>query len=777
MNSKSRSRPAGSVLIATLAIASIGVVHGGLDNLLPVINKLQDVTAVMADRTSAIELPQIVVVGSQSSGKSSVLESIVGKDFLPRGSGIVTRAPLILQLQTFSSKGPRGTPPRDGCEEWGEFLHCPQKRFTDFNMIRKEIEDETGRITGGKKLAITHTPIRLRITSPRVPNLTLVDLPGLTKIAVGDQPQDIEMQIRDLVLKYTANPNSIILSVTPANSDMATSDAIQISKAVDPAGDRTIGVITKIDLMDRGTNAREMLYNKVVPLKLGYIGVVNRSQKDINDNKDVSAARQSEKKFFAEHPSYSQLAAAGKIGTEYLGKRLNWVLLRHIKTRLPALRARINQLVTQYRKELSSLGEAPSDEIDDQRKLLIGIITQYVDNFCTTIDGGRHLTSFSELRGGARISHTFNQLYPQHLGAISAHDSLKPSEIYTTIRNTKGARTSLYGSVPQDAFEMLVRRLVKQLREPSSWCVDTVFEELRIISEQCEPAELARFDALRAKFRDVVAEMLQRCFKDAKKMMENLISFELAYINTNHPDFVDVGSVLGSAFASQPPPMLDGGMMSPGLLNQPMPGTAEGVGIGGTGVAADSLGLGMGGVSGWFGGKEPKGSKGGMPGRAGSPPPMGPPPPPAPKQGKQGKQDRGGEGAEGGGGAGGRLLAERQQTRMWLHQGLEAEGLAVDPREEAEMELVVTLIVSYFDIVRKNLRDSVPKSTMHFMVNQAKDKIQVELLRSLYREDLMADVFNERSEVRQQREACRKMLAVLQKATTVLNEVHSTPDA
>ena len=131
-----------------------------------------------------------------------VLESIVGRDFLPRGSGIATRAPLILQLQ----QGPASA--KGECREYGEFLHCPQKKFEDFKQIREEIEAETQRIVGGnRKQAIAHKPIRLRITSPRVPNLTMVDLPGMTKVPVGDQPKDIEAQVRDLIPKYIANPN------------------------------------------------------------------------------------------------------------------------------------------------------------------------------------------------------------------------------------------------------------------------------------------------------------------------------------------------------------------------------------------------------------------------------------------------------------------------------------------------------------------------------------------------------------------------------------------
>jgi len=130
-------------------------------------------------------LPLKVVVGSQSSGKSSVLENIVGRDFLPRGSGIVTRRPLILQLINVPSDedGPEAhtadavaTQP-----EWAEFHHIPNRRFTEFQDVKREIENETARIAGNNK-GINRSPINLKIYSPHVLSLTLVDLPGLTKV-------------------------------------------------------------------------------------------------------------------------------------------------------------------------------------------------------------------------------------------------------------------------------------------------------------------------------------------------------------------------------------------------------------------------------------------------------------------------------------------------------------------------------------------------------------------------------------------------------------------
>ena len=156
-----------------------GATNSATGKLLPIFNKLQDTLVAIGSAPSQMpKLPQIVVVGSQSSGKSSVLESFVGRDFLPRGSGIVTRRPLVLQLvHTDAAEG--------GPAEWGEFLHMPGKRFEDFDDIRKEIDAETERMLGSTK-RVSADPIRLAIYSPHVVDLSLVDLPGVTKVAVGD---------------------------------------------------------------------------------------------------------------------------------------------------------------------------------------------------------------------------------------------------------------------------------------------------------------------------------------------------------------------------------------------------------------------------------------------------------------------------------------------------------------------------------------------------------------------------------------------------------------
>lgn len=295
-----------------------------MDKIVPLMNELHSVFAPIRAESddqethwldNVLNLPRIVAIGSQSSGKSSVIESLVGKDFLPRGKDIVTRRPLVLQLHRADS----------GTAEYGMFAHRPGRIYEDFGQIRKEIEGETMRIAGNNK-GISASPIYLSIYSPKVVNLVLVDLPGMTKIPVGDQPPDIETQVRNLVLQYIAPKNTLILAVTPANNDLVNSEALKMARQVDPGGLRTLGVVTKIDLMDAGTDAIEILSNRAsFTMRYGFVGVVCRSQQDIITNKPMEEALRAEGEFFRSHPAYRSVAT--KCGTAYLAVEMNKVKL------------------------------------------------------------------------------------------------------------------------------------------------------------------------------------------------------------------------------------------------------------------------------------------------------------------------------------------------------------------------------------------------------------------------------------------------------------------
>ncbi|XP_073909219.1 dynamin-1 isoform X1 [Castor canadensis] len=490
----------------------------GMEDLIPLVNRLQDAFSAIGQNAD-LDLPQIAVVGGQSAGKSSVLENFVGRDFLPRGSGIVTRRPLVLQLVNATT-------------EYAEFLHCKGKKFTDFEEVRLEIEAETDRVTGTNK-GISPVPINLRVYSPHVLNLTLVDLPGMTKVPVGDQPPDIEFQIRDMLMQFVTKENCLILAVSPANSDLANSDALKIAKEVDPQGQRTIGVITKLDLMDEGTDARDVLENKLLPLRRGYIGVVNRSQKDIDGKKDITAALAAERKFFLSHPSYRHLA--DRMGTPYLQKVLNQQLTNHIRDTLPGLRNKLQSQLLSIEKEVEEYKNFRPDDPARKTKALLQMVQQFAVDFEKRIEGSGDQIDTYELSGGARINRIFHERFPFELVKMEFDEKELRREISYAIKNIHGIRTGLF--TPDLAFEATVKKQVQKLKEPSIKCVDMVVSELTATIRKCSE-KLQQYPRLREEMERIVTTHIREREGRTKEQVMLLIDIELAYMNTNHEDFI-----------------------------------------------------------------------------------------------------------------------------------------------------------------------------------------------------------------------------------------------
>ena len=164
--------------------------------------------------SKVIRLPRIAMLGGQSAGKSSVLESIVGLDFLPRGDGVCTRRPLELRLNHIP----------EGQQPWAKFEELSQK-FTNFKEVKASIEFLTDKVCGKTK-DIKDVPIVLSVYSPTCPDLTLIDLPGITRIPIDGQAQDIEKVTKTMCRNYVTDERTIILCVLPANMDMTLSDGL-----------------------------------------------------------------------------------------------------------------------------------------------------------------------------------------------------------------------------------------------------------------------------------------------------------------------------------------------------------------------------------------------------------------------------------------------------------------------------------------------------------------------------------------------------------------------
>ncbi|KAI9024415.1 P-loop containing nucleoside triphosphate hydrolase protein [Phycomyces nitens] len=261
------------------------------------------------DQNDTLKLPSIVVIGSQSSGKSSVLEAIVGHEFLPKGTDMVTRRPIELTL--IHTPGTK--------EEYGEFPQLGLGKVRDFKEIQKTLVDLNRAVP--EFMCVSDEPIELRVYSPHVPDLTLIDLPGYIQTTSNNQPETLKSKIEELCFSYIREPN-IILAVCAADVDLANSPALRASRKADPLGLRTIGVVTKLDLVDPKVGTA-ILRNADYPLHLGYIGVVCKAPKHTEGNMTGALIR-NEEDFFRHHLMYNQRDI--HVGTSTLRFKLMSVL-------------------------------------------------------------------------------------------------------------------------------------------------------------------------------------------------------------------------------------------------------------------------------------------------------------------------------------------------------------------------------------------------------------------------------------------------------------------
>ncbi|XP_008422567.1 dynamin-1a isoform X8 [Poecilia reticulata] len=755
----------------------------GMEDLIPLVNRMQDAFSAIGQNAN-LDLPQIAVVGGQSAGKSSVLENFVGKDFLPRGSGIVTRRPLVLQLMNCPT-------------EHAEFLHCKGKKFTDFDEVRQEIEAETDRITGANK-GISPVPINLRVYSPHVLNLTLVDLPGMTKVPVGDQPADIEVQIRDMLLQFVTKENCLMLAVSPANSDLANSDALKIAKEVDPQGMRTIGVITKLDLMDEGTDAKDILENKLLPLRRGYIGVVNRSQKDIDGKKDINAAMAAERKFFLTHPAYRHLAE--RMGTPYLQKVLNQQLTNHIRDTLPGLRAKLQSQLLSIEKEVEEYKNFRPDDPSRKTKALLQMVQQFSVDFEKCIEGSGDQIDTAELSGGARINRIFHERFPFELVKMEFDEKELRKEISYAIKNIHGIRTGLF--TPDLAFEAIVKKQIQKLKEPTLKCIDMVVSELTSTIQKCSH-KLAQYPMLREEMERIVTQHIRDRENRTKDQVLLLIDIELSYMNTNHEDFI------GFANAQQRINQMNK-KKTAGNQDEIMPerGVSDRYKVIRKGwLTINNIGIMKGGAKeywfvltaeslSWYKDDEEKEKKYMLPvdnlklrdvekGFMSSKHIF------ALFNTEQRNVYKDYRQLE--------LACESQEDvdawkASFLRAGVypervtEKEGKSegsdengsdnfmhsMDPQLERQVETIRNLVDSYMAIVNKTVRDLIPKTVMHLMINNTKEFINAELLAQLYSCGDQNTLMEESQEQAQHRDEMLRMYHALREALSIIGDISTT---
>ncbi|XP_007172774.2 interferon-induced GTP-binding protein Mx1 [Balaenoptera acutorostrata] len=469
----------------------------------PCIDLIDSLRALGVEQDLA--LPAIAVIGDQSSGKSSVLEALSGVA-LPRGSGIVTRCPLVLKLKKLVNE-----------DEWKGKVSFRDKEteISDASQVEKEISEAQVAIAG-EGTGISHELISLEVSSPHVPDLTLIDLPGITRIAVGNQPADIEYQIKSLIRKYILKQETINLVVVPANVDIATTEALRMAQEVDPQGDRTIGILTKPDLVDKGTEDKvvDVVRNLVFHLKKGYMIVKCRGQQDIQHQLSLTKALQKEQDFFENHAHFRDLLEEGRATVPCLAERLTSELITHICKSLPLLENQIKESHQRITEELQKYGvDIPEDE-SGKMFFLIDKIDAFNKEITNKIEGEEFVGEYD--------SRLFNKMRTEfYKWSIVVEKNFQKGynaickEIQQCENRYRGRE--LPGFVNYKTFEAIIKKQVGVLEEPAVDMLHTVTDIIRAAFTDVSEKNFNEFFNLHRTAKSKIEDIRLEQEKEAEK--------------------------------------------------------------------------------------------------------------------------------------------------------------------------------------------------------------------------------------------------------------------
>ncbi|NXD63896.1 MX protein, partial [Eolophus roseicapillus] len=500
----------------------------------PCINLIDSLRTLGIEKDMA--LPAIAVIGDQSSGKSSVLEALSGVA-LPRGNGIVTRCPLELKLKRIPAT-----------QEWKGKI-----RYRNFNIELQNASEvdnairQAQNVVAGTKGAISGELVSLEIWSSDVPDLTLIDLPGIARVAVGEQPKDIGEQIKILLKKIIRFKETLNLVVVPCNVDIATTEALKMAQEVDPSGERTLGILTKPDLVDRGTEESviKIIRNQVIPLQKGYMIVKCRGQQDIHNKLSLATAIQQERKFFQTHKHFSILLEERRATIPYLAEKLTNELVGHIIKTLPTLEKQIYVELQKTKQDLQKYKRVSPTTESEKLTVLTDLIKLFNQDVSQTIHGEEQLVG-NDIRLFAKIRKEFQTWEAALLECAAKVNKNVPGKVWKYEEQYRGREFP--GFTNYRTFEDVIKEQIIELEEPA---IEILNRVIGLVEEKFTELTKRHFGnfhnlnrAVKTRIEDVrkkQAEEAERHIRTQFKMERIVYCQDNLYIN-------DLKSVNGEYF-------------------------------------------------------------------------------------------------------------------------------------------------------------------------------------------------------------------------------------
>ncbi|CAL4938619.1 unnamed protein product [Urochloa decumbens] len=477
-----------------------------------------------------IQLPTIVVVGDQSSGKSSVLESLAGIS-LPRGQGICTRVPLVMRLQD--------DPTADSPKLQLQYSNGREVDTTEAK-VADAINAATAEIAGGGK-GISDAPITLVVRKRGVPDLTLVDLPGITRVPVQGQPEDIYDQVSKIIREYIAPKESIILNVLSATVDFPTCESIRMSQQVDRTGERTLAVVTKVDKSPEGLLEKVTMDD--VHIGLGYVCVRNRIGDETYDQ-----ARVEEERLFKYHPLLSKIDKT-MTGIPVLAQRLMQIQAGIIAKCLPDIVKQINDRLSRSSAELDQMPQDLNSVAD-----AVMVFFQIVRKVCNSLEKVLVRGEFDEypdereFHGTARIAEMLTG-YAKKLPSecpIMSRDDLFLMEEIRILEETKGI--NLPNFLPRSAFLVLLKKKVETIDQVPQDLVNGVWAYVEELVVKILHKHADDFLQMQSPCRRAVQSLMGKARARSAQHVKELIAMELVADYTANPDYMKTWSEIMEGF-------------------------------------------------------------------------------------------------------------------------------------------------------------------------------------------------------------------------------------
>jgi interferon-induced GTP-binding protein Mx1 len=489
-------------------------------DVLPWLQLAEDLRMLNLD--CELNMPQICVMGDQSSGKSSVLEALSGIPF-PRGSGLVTRCPIRMVMK----RSRQGTQFSAAVSTSGNPEQTMAYDISELNIL---IDQKMREVCKEGNNFSTESVI-VDLVSPDACDLTVVDLPGIIRTVTTGQNVDSIKQVNSLIKSYLMDKRTIILAVIPANQDIATVDILERAQSVDPSGQRTIGVVTKTDLVGPGSEEEvvSVVTNVRKPLALGYVMVKNRTQKDIQDKISTSRARDLETEFFQRHSVFKKVNPQ-LVGITQLSKKLTLLLLDRIKTELAPMRSLVDKLLGDVRAEMRLFPSSTklSRTTAERQKLFVATVQDFVRQLADSVRGEyreRVMVRNPELRLFAQAMLKFEEFQLQVQGtAPQFRDDEYVENLSSQIEEFRGRE--LPGFMSSQAFYMCMSQYVDRWQEPISGLVTEVRNVALEVAVGLSSALLQPYPALQQAIREVVATVLDDSINHAQDHLQDVLSRE-----------------------------------------------------------------------------------------------------------------------------------------------------------------------------------------------------------------------------------------------------------